>query len=61
MEDFPAPANSQWPAPAPAILGLRGPGQNPAPGRPLVKIEGGLGWSEGEVVDVWCEGVWLLK
>ena len=22
-----------------------------------MKSEGGLGWSEGEVGDVWCEGV----
>ena len=29
-----------------------------------MKSEGGLGWSEGEVGDVWFEGVnceWLLK
>ena len=35
MEDFPAPAKFQWSTPAPAILGLPGPGQNPAPGRPM--------------------------
>ena len=37
MEDFPAPNNSQWPAPA--ILGLPGPGQNPAPSRPLPNFD----------------------